>query len=280
MNADPAARADAIGLAALAGPERNAAVWETLIAPSQPELVQSAAVRAYGKIAGDGTAKLLMKKWRSLAPAARGDAADAMFLDPARERLLLSALQSGEVQPWMLAFRHKRRLIMHTNPAIRDAARPILEETPAAREAVAKRYEAALDAQADAARGREVFRSVCAKCHKLEGNGAEVGPDLLTVKNQPKQWMLTNILIPSGSIAQGYESYVVETPSGAIDGVIGAQSAAAVTLRHEDGKEDVIRRQDIRNMYVTNLSAMPGDIEKQVSVQQMADLLEYLKTVH
>ena len=53
-----------------------------------------------------------------------------------------------------------------------------------------------------------------------------------------------------------------------------------MTLRHEDGKQDVIQRQDIKNMYVTKLSAMPGDLEKQVSVQQMADLLEYLKTVH
>jgi len=52
-----------------------------------------------------------------------------------------------------------------------------------------------------------------------------------------------------------------------------------VTLRHEDGKEDVIQRQDIKTMYATNLSAMPADLEKQVSGEQMADLLEYLKTV-
>jgi hypothetical protein len=40
----------------------------------------------------------------------------------------------------------------------------------------------------------------------------------------------------------------------------------------------VIQRQDIRNIYVTNLSAMPADLEKQVTVDQMAGLLEYLKT--
>ena len=91
---------------------------------------------------------------------------------------------------------------------------------------------------------------------------------------------LANILMPSASIAQGYEAYVVETfHSGILDGVLGPQSPATVTLRHEDGKEDVIQRQDIKNMYVANLSAMPGDLEKQVNVQQMTDLLEYLKTV-
>jgi len=94
--------------------------------------------------------------------------------------------------------------------------------------------------------------------------------------------MLTNILIPSQSIAQGYESYVVETTGGAtLDGVIGPQGPGptTVTLRHEDGKQDVIQRQDIKNMYVTSLSAMPADLEKQIGVQQMADLLEYLKKV-
>jgi putative heme-binding domain-containing protein len=278
--ADPDLRADSISLLALAGPERHAALLESMIDPRQPEAVQIASIRAYGKIKGDSIGTFLLTRWRSLTPAARGDAADAMYLEPSRERMLIDALKRGDVQPWMLAFRHKRRLIMHTNPEIRDAARPILEQTAEAREAVVKKYDTALDTKADAARGREVFRQVCAKCHRLENHGAQVGPDLMTVQNQPKQWMLRNILIPNESIAQGFETYVVETlGSGTLDGVIGAQSLAGVTLRHEDGKEDIIRRQDIKNMYVTNLSAMPGDLEKQIGIQPMADLLEYLKTV-
>ena len=63
-----------------------------------------------------------------------------------------------------------------------------------------------------------------------------------------------------------------------MDGVIGAQTATTVTLKHEEGKEDTIQRKDIKNMYATNLSAMPADLEKQVDLQQMADLLEYLKS--
>jgi putative heme-binding domain-containing protein len=170
---------------------------------------------------------------------------------------------------------------MNADPAIRNAARPILDQTLSDREPIVKKYEAGVDKGSDPARGEQVFRSVCSKCHRLNGYGAEVGPDLATVRDKPTQWLLTNILIPSQSIAQGYESYVVETVSGGtIDGVIGpqGQGPTTVTLRHEDGKQDVIQRQDIKNMYVTNLSAMPGDLEKQVSVQQMTDLLAYLKT--
>ncbi|MBL8296353.1 MAG: c-type cytochrome, partial [Bryobacterales bacterium] len=126
--------------------------------------------------------------------------------------------------------------------------------------------------------GEAVFKNICAKCHKLNGVGADVGPDLATMRGQPKQALLEAILIPSKSISQGFEAYVIETTTGGtFDGVIGAQTATAVSLRREEGKEDVIPRKDIKTMYATNLSGMPGDLEKQITVPQMADLLAYLK---
>jgi putative membrane-bound dehydrogenase-like protein len=277
--ADPDLRADSLGLLALSNPESHKQTFAALIDPRQPEVVQEAAVRAYGRIHGDDIGKSLLEKWRALTPSVRGEAADAMYLEPSRERMLVAALQRGDVQPWTLAFRHKRRLIMSPDAGIRDAARPLLEQTPKDREAIVKQYDVALTRTGDRSKGEEVFRSICSKCHRLNGYGSEVGPDLVTVRNKPKQVLLSSILMPNQSIAQGYESYVVETNSGGnYDGVIGPQTPTTITLRHENGKEDVIQRQDIRNIYVTNLSAMPADIEKQVSVDQMAGLLEYLKT--
>ena len=278
---DDQLRADSIGLLAVAAPAENAELFRSLVEPHQPEAVQSAAVRAYGKVKGDEVAAFLLKNWRTVAAPVRADAADAIFLQPSRIRLLVAALQTGDVQPWTLGFRHRNRLVMNADPEIRNAARPILDQTLSDREPIVKKYEAGAEKDADPSRGEQVFRSACSKCHRLNGYGAEVGPDLATVRDKPTHWLLTNILIPSQSISQGYESYVVETVSGGtIDGVIGpqGQGPTTVTLRHEDGKQDVIQRQDIKNMYVTNLSAMPGDLEKQVSVQQMADLLAYLKT--
>jgi putative heme-binding domain-containing protein len=278
--ADPEVRADALGLIAIAGPQAHEALLRKLVDPHEPDAVQAAAVRALGKIKGDDIGKFLLAQWRTLTPAGRTEAADAMYLEPSRIRLLVAALKSGDVQQWTLSFRHRRRLIMSDDPAIREVARPLVQQSTSEREKVVKRYEAALDRQADAARGREVFKSVCIKCHRFAGLGVQVGPDLATVQNQPKQALLEDILMPNKTIAQGYEAYVVEATGGIFDGVIGAQTPTTITLKHEDGKEDVIQRKDIKQMYVTNVSAMPGDIEKQVDVQQMADLLEFLKTAH
>jgi putative heme-binding domain-containing protein len=278
--ADPELRADAIGLLALAGPQAHEALLKQLIDTHEPDQVQAAAVRAYGKIRGDDVGKLLLANWRALTPAGRTGAADAMYLEPSRVLLLVAALKAGDVQPWTLSFSNRRRLIMNNDPSIRAAARPLLEPSVGEREKVVKRYEAAFDRQADAAHGREVFKSICVKCHRFAGLGVQVGPDLATVQNQPKQALLEDILMPNKTIAQGYEAYVVVTTSGTLDGVLGAQTPTTIALRHEDGKEDVVQRKDIKEMYVTNVSAMPGDLEKQIDLQQMADLLEFLKTVH
>jgi putative heme-binding domain-containing protein len=202
-----------------------------------------------------------------------------MFLDPDRPRVLLAAIKDNAVQPWTLAFRHKRQLLMSRDPALRESARALLEERAGERENVLKRYEAALQMKGDPAKGREVFERVCSKCHVLNGLGHEVGPDLATVRNRPPQLILPDIIMPNKSIAQNYESYVVETRSnGIVEGVIGPQTPNTITLRHEEGKQDVIQRSDIQNIYVTNLSAMPNDLDKQVSVEQMADLLKFLKS--
>jgi putative heme-binding domain-containing protein len=275
--ADPELRGDAIGLLTLGGPEAQVSLFKRLVDPEEPEPVQAAAVRALGQAKGDELGAYLLSKWRTMTPPVRREAADALERDPGRTRLLLNAIKGEEVQSWTLNFSQKSRLLMNADPGIRDMARALLEEKPGEREKVLKRYESALDQDGDVARGEQVFKRVCAKCHKKNGVGAEVGPDLGTVQNRPAPLLLSDILMPSKSITQNYETYVVETVSGGIqEGVMGAQTPATITLRREEGKESVIPRKEIKQMYVANLSVMPEDLDKQVDVPQMADLLKFL----
>ena len=58
------------------------------------------------------------------------------------------------------------------------------------------------------------------------------------MRSQPKQIILTHVLIPNRAITQNYETYVVETASGAtLDGVLGAQSSTSITLRRTHFQE-------------------------------------------
>jgi putative heme-binding domain-containing protein len=277
--ADADSRADSIAFLALVDPAQRRSVFERLLSPAEPEAVQIAAARALGRITGEETGRYLLKGWRGFTSNVRMEAADALYRDPNRIPMVVAALKNGGIQPWTLAFRHKRQLVMHRDPAIRDAVRPLLESTQGDRAKVVAQYQKALELPGDSSRGAIVFENVCAKCHKLNGKGADVGPDLGTVRHQTKQVLLTAILEPSQSISQGFEAYVVELNSGAtVDGVLGPQTATTIALKHEEGKQDVIQRNDIKSIYGTNLSAMPADLEKQISVQQMSDLLEFIKS--
>ncbi len=279
LQADQELRADAVGLLALAGGTSHQALFRKLIEANQPEPVQAAAARALGKVPGEQVGTFLLERWRAMTPAVRNDAADAIFLEPARVRLLLDALEKDQVQPWTLQFRHRRQIIMNRDPAIRDRGRPLVEAKAGERQKILERYRAALEKEGDPQRGRQVYDRVCSKCHRLNGAGSEVGPDLATVRNRTPDALLADILLPSQSIAQTYEAYVVETVSGAsLDGVLAAQTPTTITLRQEEAKQEVIPRSGIKRMYASNLSSMPEDLDKQVTVDQMADLLRYLKT--
>lgn len=275
--AEAEARADAIALLGLAGPKPHRVLLKSLIHPGQPQPVQREAVKAYGAIPGTETASFLLENWRTMAGPVRYEAAEALYRGEARILRVVEAMENGEIEPWMLSSKHRHRLIMHKDAGLRERARRLLTQPDAERQAVIEQYEAALELDADAARGKEIFLRVCEKCHLLSGKGGYVGPDLATVSGRPPTVLLADILMPNRSIAQTYESYVVDTKNGeSFDGVIGEQGPAFLILRREE-EEDVIQRKDIESMYATSLSAMPSNLEKEVSVAEMADLLRYLK---
>jgi putative heme-binding domain-containing protein len=160
---------------------------------------------------------------------------------------------------------------------LRERARALLDIAPGDRARVLAAYQPALRMEGDAASGEKVFRAICARCHRRDGQGGQVGGDLGTVRNRPASVLLTDILDPSRAIAQGYESWVIETRGGERhEGVLATQTATSITLRREGSPDISMPRAEIVRMTAANLSAMPGDLENQVTVAQMADLLRYL----
>ena len=272
-------RVDAIGLLALSDPGVHQALFKKLVDPQEPQDVQIAAVDALSAVEGTQVGSFLLQGWRAMTAEVRAKAAEALDRDPARARLLLDAVRDGEIQSWTISASGKWRLLTHPDVALRAEAEKLLRSEPGERARVVDRYEPAASMEGDPERGRAVFERVCSKCHIMNGVGKHVGPDLGEVRNRPPEVLLADILMPNQSIAQQYESYVVELKSGeTVDGVMGGQTSATITIRQEEGKEHVIRRSNIKDFYIAELSAMPEDVEEQVDVQQMADLLRFIKT--
>ncbi|MCP4094685.1 MAG: c-type cytochrome, partial [Planctomycetaceae bacterium] len=117
----------------------------------------------------------------------------------------------------------------------------------------------------------------CANCHKHNGTGAEIGPDLTGMAVHPKQELLTHIIDPSRDVEGNYRRYTVTTLDGLlINGLLAAESKTAIELYDEKGKKQVILREDIDELSGSTKSIMPEGFEKQITQKSMADLLEFL----
>ena len=143
-----------------------------------------------------------------------------------------------------------------------------------------RKYQAALKLTGDVTRGRTMFRKICAACHRLEGHGKAVGAELAGITDRGLDAVLLNVLDPNREVKPQFLSYVVATESGQIiTGMITAESANSLTIQRSDGTVTTVLRREIDELNSTGLSFMPEGLEKQVSLQAMADLLSYLSAV-
>ncbi|HWE93020.1 MAG TPA: PQQ-dependent sugar dehydrogenase [Tepidisphaeraceae bacterium] len=134
----------------------------------------------------------------------------------------------------------------------------------------------------DVERGRKVFfetsGGLCAKCHIVDGKGLDFGPNLSHIATKyGKADILDNILHPSKTILQGYETYVVRTKTGnVVSGFLVSRSETEIVIKDAERKLNHIAAGDVDKMQVQPISAMPEGIISDLDPQQAADLLEYL----
>jgi putative heme-binding domain-containing protein len=149
------------------------------------------------------------------------------------------------------------------------------------RRKVVESYRSALDLKGSRARGREVFKRACATCHKLEGIGHEVGPDLLSaLRTKSAEQLLIDVLDPSREVDPRYQNYLVTTVRGRqFSGMIAAETASSITLRRGDKAEDVVLRSQVEKVEATGKSLMPEGLEKDLTRRDLADVLAYLRAV-
>ncbi len=125
--------------------------------------------------------------------------------------------------------------------------------------------------------GRKVFQKVCGQCHKLHGEGADVGPDITLNGRNDYQQLLSNVFDPSLVIGAGYRSYTVLTHGGrVVNGLLVEESPQRVVLKVQGGKQEIIPRDDIDEFQVSELSLMPEQLEKQITPDEVADLFAYI----
>lgn len=272
------ARLEAVQLLGCAELARVQATLTGLLDARQPQPVQTTAVRALAGYRGSDVSRILLAGYRGFTPAVRSAVVEALASRPEWIEPLLDAVEARTVPVADIPLTRRTLLSRHSNVKLRDRAVALFGREPVSnRKDVVEHYRAALSLPADPERGLKVYQRECQACHRLGDQGIEVGPNLATVQHRTPAEVLLHVLDPNREVSPQYLEFVVALTDGRVTrGVIVAETPTGLTFGRSDGTRETILRQSIEELTSTGLSLMPEGLEKNIGVQDMADLLAFV----
>lgn len=255
-------------------------VLELITPQTSPELARGF-IEAIGKSDAPEVRQALMEALLSLTPSVRAAGLSVFLSRTEWTNSLLDALEKGQVPLTDLSLDQKQNLMSHPQQKLAWKARRIIARGGGIpnpdRQKVVDELMPLTEKTGDAAAGKIVFKNQCAKCHTHSGEGAKVGPDLTGMAVHPKSHLLTEIIDPSRSVEGNYRQYIVATKGGRnITGLLTSETRTTVEILDAEAKRHTIQRDDIEDIQTSAKSLMPEGFEKQLSKDDLVNLLEFL----
>jgi putative membrane-bound dehydrogenase-like protein len=275
---DSPALPNAIKLLAFA-PWEQAQVLLTLAGDVRSPAARRLAIEVLGQRGEPEIGSALLAGFAGLSPELRTATLTAMFSNRDRLLLLLDEIESGAIPPGLIDATRVQQLTSSGDELIRSRSAAIFAAlAPADRTEVLEQYQASLALESDPLRGREIFRAQCVTCHKIGDLGVDVAPDISDSRIRTREYLLTAILDPNRAIDNNYYGYLVMDTSGqTFSGILASETATSVTLKQPEGKLVTVPRDEIDILQSSGVSLMPVGLERNITPQQMADLLSFLK---
>lgn len=238
-----------------------------------PPPIQLSALELLGTLNDRETGTRLMEIRRGVGAVAAKKIKELLLGRETWARLLLEQAKPGEITTNELQLLGRSR-----NPELASLAAEMLKRSNlGGRQQVISRYQPAIRMLGDVEKGRAVFEKNCAKCHRAGGVGFEIGPNLAAMRARGKSAILANVLDPNLEVNPQFVNYIVETADGRTHtGMLANETETSITLKQENNKTTTLLKSDIEAIKNSGLSLMPTGLEKDLPVEQMADLLEFL----
>jgi putative membrane-bound dehydrogenase-like protein len=253
---------------------------EMITPRTSPELARDM-LEAIAHSDATGVGAELVGRLPSLTPGVRAAGLRVVLGKADWTQALLDAAVAGKFKLSELTLDQRQALLSHPRRGIAGRARRLLARSAGLpnpdRQKVVDELMPLTEQKGDAAAGKLVFKNNCAICHTHDGEGGKVGPDLTGMAVHPKSYLLAEILDPSRNVEANYRQYVVSTSSGRVlSGLLASETKTSVELIDAQGKRHTILREDIEDLQTSSKSLMPEGFEKQLSKNDLANLLEFL----
>jgi len=223
----------------------------------------------------------LVESLKSLSPAVRVRAISVLLERSEWTQTYVKAAEEGTVQFSELSLDQKTALSNHPNKAIAASAKKLLASggglPDADRQKVIDDLATKVLGKGDVAKGKAVFTANCAKCHMHNGEGNKIGPDLTGIAAHPKSELLIHIFDPSRSVEGNFRQYTVIMNNGQVFvGLLTSETKTSIEIMDSEAKVHALQREEVKKIGASNKSLMPEGFEKQVAVESITDLLEFL----
>ncbi len=275
-------RIDAVQALATAGtPEVLDGLLKLVAAKSDDAVVRTEALRALGEFQDAKIPGAVLADWSSFTPPMKVEAVNLLSSRKPWAAALLTAVGQKKVERTDLNNNHILKINAFKDAKLNKQIEDVwgkLRDTPAELDKLIATMRAELDqGTGSAVKGKKMFETNCAKCHKFEGVGHDVGPNLDGAARDV-EYLLVNILDPNRVVGQPYFTRLVQTKNGKIEsGLLHAEDPNSITLKQENGKLTVILKKDIDgDIVVQSKSMMPEGLDKGMSMQDFRDLIRYL----
>ena len=177
-----------------------------------------------------------------------------------------------------------RQLTDNASPSVTAAARPVLAKLEAGLADQRAKLETLLAElpKGDVRRGQQVFngsKAVCLTCHQMGYVGGKTGPDLTRIGGtRGERDLLEAIVYPSASFVRSYEPVTATTLDGrTVNGVLRRDDAAGLVVAVSATEEVRIPRAELESLRPGTVSLMPAGFDQQLTRQELADLVAFLK---
>jgi putative membrane-bound dehydrogenase-like protein len=245
--------------------------------------LNAVAARGLGLFDDPAIGRMLAESYRSFHPTDRPAAVDTLVSRPAFVRALLDQIAAGKIPRSDLTAFHVRQILSLGDAPLTKRLSDVWGEiraSPAQRRERIRELKGRLDraslAQGDRSRGRAIYDRVCGSCHKLYGNGGEIGPDLTGSGRDNLDYLLENIVDPGATVSADFRMVLLAMNDGRVlNGMIKGQTNRTLTLQTQT-EAIVLNRSEIESQRLSSSSLMPEGLLDSLSATEIRDLIAYL----
>jgi putative heme-binding domain-containing protein len=247
--------------------------------------VRGAAVRALAAYPDANTPAKILAAYPQLTAIEKTDAVQTLASRAAWANALIDAVEHGKLPRAEVSLLAARQIIALNDKKLTERLGRVWGKIqPASKERVAliKKWKGLLKPEAmtaaDAKQGRALFTKHCAACHKLYGEGGEVGPDLTGSQRANLDYLLENVLDPSAVVPREFQVANFTLADGRlVSGIVLKETPDGLSVRTANETVTIVKG-DIEQRKQTNQSIMPEGLFDALKPEEVRDLVAYLRS--